>query len=245
MSSATLASEAEQIQTPPDSDCRVFERHSTELSIQCQPLAARGDNDIMWPATARDLSAGGIGLVLRRRFEPRTGLSLSLPEPGTDSTYTVFVRVVRVEPLPEGRWLLGCSFVTPLTEERLSSLLQAAQAAQAPPAPPVVETAPPSDDGPASVTIEKVVVMGVLFQVRHGTHDPIRRKVTRLHVSGRWPLATGRAMKVWVGSGPRNESAADIRVNGCYKQDGRWLIDCYFLGPPPQLLLEKLQSGQM
>jgi hypothetical protein len=52
-------------------------------------------------------------------------------------------------------------------------------------------------------------------------------------------------MKVWVGSGPKNETAADVRVNGCYKQDGIWLIDCYFLGAPPAILLEKLRTGKM
>ncbi|HLN29750.1 MAG TPA: hypothetical protein VK395_18535 [Gemmataceae bacterium] len=42
-----------------------------------------------------------------------------------------------------------------------------------------------------------------------------------------------------------NETAAAVRVNGCYKQGGSWLIDCYFLGAPPDILLEKLRTGIM
>jgi hypothetical protein len=220
-----------------DPGCRVFEQPSRHLSIQCQPVASRGDNDIMWPATVRDLSAETIQLVLQRRFEPRTGLSLFLPDPGSDSSYNVFVRVVRVESLDQGRWLLDCAFLTPLTEERLDTLLKLVNGARM--------TAPGSDMETSlgrNTVIEREVIQGVAFQVRHGNRAPIRRSVTRLYIHGRWPVRTGQAMKVWIGSGPTNESAADIRVNGCYKQDGGWLLDCYFLGAPPATLLEKLHS---
>src|SRR5262245_2164368 len=236
MTPAILASEAAQIAVPPqDGDCWILGAQAASLSIQCQPLAARGSNDIMWPAIIRDVSAERIVLVLQRRFEPQTGLSLSLPEPGFDSTSCVFARVIRVDPLADRRWLVVCTFVTPLTEERLNALLQATKGP-----PPGPETTLPSD-----ILIEKATVTGVLFQVRYGNRDSIRRAVTRLHVNGRWPLTTGRAMKVWVGGGPRNETAADVRVNGCYKQGGSWLIDCYFLGAPPDILLEKLRTGIM
>src|SRR5947209_2475361 len=217
-----------------DAGCSVFDQPSRCLSIQCQPVAARGDNDIMWPATVRHLSAETIQLVLERRFEPRTGLSLFLPDPGSDASYNVFVRVGRVESLGEGRWLLDCAFLTPLTEERLDTLLELGNPARI--------TAPgpePETSVGRNTLIEREIIQGVLFQVRHGNREPIRRRVTRLYRNGRWPARTGQAMKVWLGSGPMNESAADIRVNGCYKQDGGWLLDCYFLGAPPAMLLEK------
>src|SRR5438128_11861643 len=100
-------------------ECRVYERFPSELATQCQPLAARSDNDINWPATLRNISAGGIGLLLQRRFEPRTGLAVELPDLD-GSRVTVFVRVIHATPQGKGAWLLGCSFVTPLTDERLS-----------------------------------------------------------------------------------------------------------------------------
>jgi hypothetical protein len=216
---------------------QVFEQHSRHLSIQCQPVASRGDNDIMWPATVRHLSAETIQLVLQRRFEPRTGLSLFLPDPGSDSSYNVFVRVGRVESLDQGRWLLDCAFLTPLTEERLEILLDLVNRA------PLTAPGPDTETGLGHHTVvDREVIQGVVFQVRHGNREPIRRSVTRLYIHCRWPVRTGQAMKIWLGSGPTNESAANIRVNGCYKQDGRWLLDCYFLGAPPATLLEKLNS---
>jgi hypothetical protein len=239
MTAAFHASDAAQITLPPqDTDCWVIGTQAGDLSIQCQPLAARG-NDIMWPATIRGISAERVALVFQRRFEPQTSLSLSLPETGSDSTTCVFARVTRVEPLGDGRWLLDCTFVSPLTEERLGAILRASKKSS--PAQP----APSAASLPSDIIIEKVIVTGVLFQVRYGNRDPIRRPVTRLHVNGGWPLTAGRAMKVWVGGGPMNESAADVRVNGCYKQGGSFLIDCYFLGAPPPILLEKLRKGIM
>lgn len=234
---AALAPQPEVIKSAPDEDCRVYERHGSDLLIQCQPLAARGDNDIMWPASVRNISEGGIGLVLKRRFEPRTGLQIHLPDPGSDSTYTVFVRVVHLQQEAEGRWLLGCEFISPLTEERLNSLLELKRAAEAAPPP---KPAPQPEPAVSSASVEKAVIMGVLFQVRYGNTARIRRRVTRLYVTGAWPLPTGKPMRVWAGSGPIDETVANIRVNGCYHQEGGWLIDCYFLGLPPTSLLEKL-----
>ena len=237
MTAAPPESRTIRMSAPPQDDaCQAFEHQSTELVVQCQALAGQGSNDIIWPATVRHISIGRIGLVLVRRFEPQTGLSLSLPDSGSDSVSNVFARVSHVESHARGCWLLDCTFVTPLTQERLDAFLQAANGRRAPvPEPPA--------GLPADILIEKAVVLGVLFQVRYGNCDPIRRDVTRLYVNGRWPLAAGGAVKVWVGSGPMNESAADVRVNGCYKQGRGWLIDCHFLGAPPAILLEKLRTG--
>lgn len=236
MTAAGYATEAAQSDVPThDANCCVLGPQSAGLSIQCQPLAARGGNDIMWPATVREISAERVAIVLQRRFEPQTSLSLSLPEPDFRSCCSVFARVIRVETLGDQQWLLDCLFVRPITEERLNALLQAIKGS-----PPAPEASLSSD-----IIIEKAIVTMVQFQVRYGARDPIRRVVTRLHVNGCWPLTTGRAMKVWVGGGPMNETAAEVRVNDCYKQSGSWLIDCSFLGAPPDLLLEKLRSGIM
>jgi hypothetical protein len=198
-------------------------------------LAARSDNDIMWPATVRGISFERILLVLQRRFEPRTGLSLLLPQPGSASPSSVVARVTRVDPNADGGWLLDCSFVAPMSEEQLAAVV-------------VAERAHPQEvpSGQSSeILIERAVVTCVDFRVRYGNRDPIQRAVTRLHVRGRWPVSPGDAMKVWVGAGAKNETLADVRVNGCYKQYGRWLIDCFFLGAPPPTLLEKLRTGIM
>jgi hypothetical protein len=218
-----------------EADGRVHEAPADPLSIQCQPYAASGGNDIMWPGTVSEISAERIVLLLKRRFESQTILSLSLPETGACAHSCLIARVMHVEGRGDGCWLVDCVFLTPIEEEQLNTLLQAIKAP-----PPSIQKVPAP-----SVMIEKATVTGVLFQVRYGSTDPIRRAVSRLHVNGSWPLTIGRAMKAWVGSGPRNETAADVRVNGCYHQNGKWLVDCSFLGAAPDVLLEKLLTGSM
>lgn len=239
MTSTVYATEAEQSDVPvDDAMCCDFllGPESAGLSIQCQPLAARGGNDIMWPATVREISAERVAIVVQRRFEPQTSLSLSLPESDFRSCCDVFARVIRVETLGNQQWLLDCKFVNPITEERLNALLEA-----------IIRGSPPAPEASQSsdIIVEKVIVTRVQFQVRYGTCDPISRVVTRLHVNGCWPLTTGHAMKVWVGGGAMNETAAKVRVNDCHKQNGSWRINCSFLGAPPDLLLEKLRTGIM
>jgi hypothetical protein len=234
MTPAVLASEAARAKPPQNGDCCIPDTQPVSLSIQCQPLAARSDNDIMWPAMIRAISTERIVLLLQRRFEAQATLSLLLPEPGSGSMSSVLARVTRLEAFAAGGWLIDCSFVASINEEQLNAVLLADKAAQDTPLIP-----------PSEILIEKAIVTSVVFKVRYGTRDPIRRAVTRLHVKGHWPLSPGEAMKVWVGAGAKNETVADVRVNGCYKQNGTWLIDCFFLGAPPAILLEKLRTGIM
>ena len=232
MTASRLPSDRAVIEEPShEADRTVHEAPAVALSIQCQPYAGAGGNDIMWPGTISDISAERILLLLERRFEPRTILSVSLPEIDSCSTSGAIARVTHVERHGDERWLLDCAFLTPIDENQLNTLRDLLKGP-----PTATET-----DFVSSVTIEKATVTGVLFQVRYGSSDPIRRKVSRLHVNGSWPLTIGRAMKAWVGSGPRNDAAADVRVNGCYNQNGRWLVDCSFLGAPPDDLLEQLR----
>ena len=232
MTPAVLASEARAVPLQ-NGDWCIPDTQPLSLSIHCQPLAARSDNDIMWPAMVRAISAERVVLLLQRRFEPWTSLSLLLPD-GSGSTSSVVARVTRVEAFAAGGWLIDCSLVASINEEQLNAVLLADKASQDTPFIP-----------PSEILIEKAIVTSVVFKVRYGIRDPIRRAVTRLHVKGHWPIPPGEAMKVWVGAGAKNETVADVRVNGCYKQNGSWLIDCFFLGAPPAILLEKLRTGIM
>jgi hypothetical protein len=232
---AVLESEPVQVVPPHNGAHCIPDVQAVSLSMQCQPLAARSDNDIMWPATVRGISFKRILLVLQRRFEPRSGLSLLLPQPGSVSTSSVVAHVTRVEPFADGGWLLDCSFIVSICVEQLNAVVLAAKAH--PQDMPLGRS--------SEILIEKAVVTCVDFRVRYGNRDPIRRDVARLHVRGHWPLSPGDAMTVWVGAGAKNETVADVRVNGCYIQNGRWLIDCFFLGAPPPILLEKLRTGLM
>jgi hypothetical protein len=232
----TLGAEP-QLEPPQQTDCSLFEHLPSGLTVQCQPVAGRGDNEIMWPAAVRGLSTQRLGLVLKRRFEPGTVPSVFVADPRSDSNDSLFVRTDRAVALDGRNWRLDCTFVTPLAPERLDALLQGDAGARA-----AAETGAGSPLASHTSTV-RVVVTGAIFRVRLGTQEPIRRPVTRLFVNDCWPVRAGRAMKVWLGSGPSNDSSADIRVNGCYKQNGVWLVDCYFLGAPPAVLVEKLRTG--
>jgi hypothetical protein len=69
------------------------------------------------PARVRNISRGGINLVLKRAFEPGTLLSVDLP--GSALTIEVLACVVRCEELEEESWELGCTFAAELSDEDL------------------------------------------------------------------------------------------------------------------------------
>jgi PilZ domain len=238
MSTATANSQTEIIHTPFTRECRVYERYPSDLATHCQPLAARSDNDMKWSAIVHDISAGGIGLLLQRRFEPRTGLAIELPDAG-NTDYTVFVRVVHARAQPDGRWLLGCQFVSPLSEERLHALRQAATKKVPSPAR-LAPPAKPAANGALPVTI----VAGVHFRAKLPDGSVLSRSVTRLHVTGDWPMPAGRIISVWLGKGPKNGAAVEMKVNDCHQEGDQWLVDCTFVGPPPTDLVRSLDPGK-
>jgi serine/threonine protein kinase len=69
---------------------------------------AEGDT---WPAVICDLSRDKVGLLLARRFEPGTVLTIGLHEPRQSGPSTKSVKVTRVDRQSLGHWFLGCSFV--------------------------------------------------------------------------------------------------------------------------------------
>jgi hypothetical protein len=218
----------------PRRECRVYERFPSEIATQCQPLAARSDNDINWPATLRNISAGGIGLVLQRRFEPRTGLAVELPDLD-GSRVTVFVRVIHATPQANGGWLLGCSFVTPLTDERLSAILKGSSGNDPATAVPAAAAPKPAAQAP-------VIIYGVHFRAILPDGNVVGRLVTRLHVTGDWPMPVGRVINLWIGTGKKNASAVDLRVKACHQEGERWFVDCAFVVPPPADLVRSLKE---
>src|SRR5437667_7954790 len=69
----------------PSLECRVWERFPCGLQTTCQPIAARGQDELSWSAHIRDLSVGGVGVVLKRRFERGAALATgALIAPGAD-----------------------------------------------------------------------------------------------------------------------------------------------------------------
>jgi hypothetical protein len=72
----------------------------------------------------RDISAGGIALLLNHRFEPGTALIVELSAKSKVASRPRPVRVVHVTPEKNGRWIIGCAFVSKLSADELQGLLQ-------------------------------------------------------------------------------------------------------------------------
>jgi hypothetical protein len=74
----------------------------------------------------RDISCGGVGLILRHRFRPGTFLAVELRTANGKLLRSLLARVVHVTPvLVEGNpsWLLGCAFDQPLSDDEFQTLL--------------------------------------------------------------------------------------------------------------------------
>jgi hypothetical protein len=95
---------------------RASARVPCDLDTTCQPIT--GALTKSWSARVVDISRGGIGLVLNRRFE--TGAMLSVRLDSRDGeTRTLFLRVVHLAHNVDGSWRLGCAFASELVEEEL------------------------------------------------------------------------------------------------------------------------------
>jgi hypothetical protein len=81
--------------------------------------------DVGWPGRVRDVSRGGVGLILRHRFRPGTHLTVELRDGVGRPLGTVPVRVVHATAVSadgSACWLLGCAFEESLTEEEFRAL---------------------------------------------------------------------------------------------------------------------------
>ena len=103
-------------------DRRAYVRVASDLAATCNPPGRRLTG---WPGRVKDISVGGIGLLLQHRFRPGTTLTVELRESSGHVLRTVQARVIHTTALRvDGGycWLLGCSFKHPLTEEELEAL---------------------------------------------------------------------------------------------------------------------------
>lgn len=105
--------------TPTD-ERRAWVRYPANLESGCQPVAmpTAPQPEWRWPATVKDISAGGIALVLERRFECGAALHVELQGAAEDGVHSLTAHVVHIQMLGN-RWLLGCEWTAPLADEEL------------------------------------------------------------------------------------------------------------------------------
>src|SRR6516164_330127 len=102
---------------PDESDRRAHERFPVNADTRClfgAPVAEE-----FGPVKIKNVSMGGIGLLLSRRPEPGSLLVVTLANPAKNFSKTLLVRVAHVTP-HLGTYLVGGSFDTPLTYQEMS-----------------------------------------------------------------------------------------------------------------------------
>jgi hypothetical protein len=114
----TFLSAAERAAPTPVAKRRATVRYALDADTACAPLAAWGASQ-GWEARIRDISRGGLGLLLDRRLEPGTLITVDLPLT-PDCPRLLLARVVHATAQPDGGWLVGCALFDLLPEEELA-----------------------------------------------------------------------------------------------------------------------------
>lgn len=109
-----------------DKERRAWIRHHPKPET---PLfAVTGEEEIIsWRAKVRDLSCGGISLVVNNNFEEGALIEVELPSPEADVSRLMLARVVRSETYEGIQYILGCAFLEHLSEEEVQALLSVAE----------------------------------------------------------------------------------------------------------------------
>jgi hypothetical protein len=114
-----------EVMVPALLERRAWVRFATDLAASCRALDVR--QEVGWPGRVGNLSAGGLALLLRRRF--RAGLPLVVEIRNAAGTFqcSLRARIVHVQPVraedDRTYWLTGCAFVRPLGGDELRAVL--------------------------------------------------------------------------------------------------------------------------
>jgi len=99
------------------SERRIWVRRPCDLEAFFQ---TPGDEfTIRQPARVRNISRGGMSIVVPQEFTPGDQLSVELPGNHERPSFTVLACVVHASRQSSGEWALGCSFADELTDEDL------------------------------------------------------------------------------------------------------------------------------
>ena len=113
-----------QVESPkryPGHERRAWVRLSSERDVSCRPIA--GLAEASWLGTVRDISQGGVALILKRRFEPGTGLFVEVAT-NAGELRCLPARVVRITRERDGCWITGCAFASLLTPDELQTFVR-------------------------------------------------------------------------------------------------------------------------
>lgn len=208
-------------------DHRLAERYDCAVPTTCQPPSAWCKEP--WPAVIRNISTGGLSLTLNRRFEPGSGLAIELPgEDGT--TATILAKVVHVHPQDEG-WLLGCDFISELSEEEVQLVLNL---------DPVSHASLSSGEEAPDESLPSI--QGVLFQAAIRPGEMLRWYVKRLDLAGTWPLQRGQFISLRVGGLSDKTPPIEMNVCECRRFGSYWIVETSLCELPADPVLRVLMA---
>ncbi len=116
----TSQGDADRGGTAVQEDRRLWVRYQSDLEARVQ--LTQQDQAERVSAQVRDISIGGANLITEHAFQPGQILSLELPAAVGDDLQVVLACVVRVVPLRDGTWSLGCVFARELSAEDLENV---------------------------------------------------------------------------------------------------------------------------
>jgi hypothetical protein len=75
------------------------------------------------PATVRDVSTGGISVIVAQWFGPGSLLRIDLENTARGFSRTLFAQVMHAALQGDGRWFIGCALLHQLSPDELRALL--------------------------------------------------------------------------------------------------------------------------
>jgi c-di-GMP-binding flagellar brake protein YcgR len=203
-----------------EDDRRIWVRYPANRETTYQP-AGEGEEK-RFAARIRDVSRGGINLLVGREFQPGDLLSVELPARAEGRTFSVLACIVRVERQADGDWSLGCIFSRELGDDDLQTL--GAQRMKH----------PPSDQ---RTWVRFPVKVRASYQVI-SANDPTDYPAEVLDISAsgvgllvRQAVDTGALLSVTLqgseGKPGRTILACVVHTSG--KEENRWGLGCNFI----------------
>jgi c-di-GMP-binding flagellar brake protein YcgR len=119
MSEQASVLEAKPPQPTSEFERRVSVRYQCSSEVSCSSLAPFE----RLSGRARDISMGGIALVLATSLRVGTDLVIELKTRTPGIGLTLMARVVHSTFEAEGTWIIGAKFLTTPTEEQIEALL--------------------------------------------------------------------------------------------------------------------------
>src|SRR5438132_1598293 len=103
-----------------DGERRGWERLPSSAATTLTPV---GGTDQPTLARVRNVSRGGIGLLVEQAVEIGSLVNLELRKTAGDAARTILACVVHVVAHPDEQWTLGCNFIRELSDADLRALL--------------------------------------------------------------------------------------------------------------------------